>query len=300
MIMFNHFAFSDDSGHEDGRYNSLGLITLAFSKYNYIKPELEKLFSDSNIKSEFKWQKVRNAKYKFAAEKINKLIFKYLDDLRIDVLVWDMQDSRHKGVLNIDSNANLGRMYYHLLSSTLSKRWKIGHTWCWQPDKQSSMNWNSLAKCLVSKKYKIATDLFDINKNDFLKLGLKIIKVSDSKKEPFIQIADYFAGLVTYSYGHFNEYKNWLELKSKQKSLFNVNIKKWNLSNTEKIRFPLIELFIEQCKKNKMNISLEKTNGLKSHDPRKHINFWLYEPQNIYDKAPIKNKRCQKTLTKIH
>jgi hypothetical protein len=300
MITFSHSAFSDDSGHEDGRYNSLGLITLAFSKYNYIKPELEKLFFDSGIKNEFKWEKIRNAKYRFAAEKINKLIFKYIDDLRIDVLIWDMQDSRHKGVLNVDNNANLGRMYYHLLSSTLSKRWKIGDTWCWRPDRQSLMDWRSLAKCLVNKKYKTITDLFNINKNDFLKLGLKIIKVSNSKKEPFIQIADYFAGLATYSYGHFNEYKNWLESKSKQKSLFNIKVKKRSLSGAEKVRLPLIESFVEQCKKNKMNISLEKTNGLKTHDPRKHINFWLYQPQNIYDKAPIKNKKWKENLTKIY
>ena len=153
------------------------------------------------------------------------------------------------------------------------------------------MDWKFLAKCLVGKKYKTITDLFNINKNDFLKLELKMIKVSNSKKEPFIQIADYFAGLGTYSYGHFYEYKNWLESKSKQKSLFHINVEKRNLSNAEKTRFPLIESFIDQCKKNKMTISLEKTNGLKTHDPRNHINFWLYQPQNIYDRAPVKIKQ---------
>jgi len=287
-IIYSHCAFSDDSGHEDGRYNSLGLITLKFSKYNNLILELQKLFSESGIKSEFKWEKVRTAKYGFAAQKINDFIFKYLDDLRVDVLIWDMQDSRHKGVSNIDNNENFGRMYYHLLSCVLSKRWENKCTWCWQPDKQSSMAWKSLAKCLVGKRYKTIADLFNINKSDFLKLRLKVIKVSNSKKELFIQIADYFAGLGVYSYGHFDKYKNWLNSRSRQKSFFNSNLKKKKLSRSEEIRFPLLESFIDQCKKNKMTIGIESTNGLKTHDSRNNINFWPYQPQSTYDKAPIK------------
>jgi len=287
-IIYNHYAFSDDSGHEDGRYNSLGLITLKFSQYNDLILELQKLFSESGIKSEFKWEKVRTARDGFAAKKINDFVFKHLDDLRVDVLIWDMQDSRHKDVSNIDDNENLGRMYYHLVSHVFSKRWGNECTWCWQPDKQSSMNWKSLAKCLGGKRYKTITDLFNINRNDFWKLGLKIIKISDSQKELFIQIADYFAGLGAYSYGHFDKYKNWLNLKSGQKPLFNSNIKKIKLSCSEKVRFPLLESFVDQCKKNKMTIGIESTSGLKTHDPRNKINFWLYQAQNIHDKAPVK------------
>jgi len=241
--------------------------------------ELQKLLSESNVKTEFKWEKVRTAKYRFAAEKINNLIFKHLNDLRIDVLIWDMQDSRHGGISKIDKNENLGRMYYHLLSHVFSKRWQDGYTWCWQPDRQSLMDWRSLAKCLVGKRYKTFADLFNINKSDFLRLGLKIIKVSNSKKEPFIQVADYFAGLGAYSYGHFDKYKNWLNSKSGQKSLFNCNIKKKKLSRSEKIRFPLLESFISQCKKNKMTIGIESTNGLKTHDPKTILIF-----------GPIKHK----------
>jgi len=287
-ITYNHCAFSDDSGHGDGRYNSLGLITLKFSQYNNLILELQKLFSDSGIKSEFKWEKVRNKKYKFAADKINDFIFKHLNDLRIDVLIWDMQDSRHKDISSIDDNENLGRMYYHLVSHVFSRRWGNECTWCWRPDKQSSMNWSSLAKCLVGKRYKTITNLFSINKNDFWKLGLKIIKISDSQKEPFIQVADYFAGLGAYSYGHFDKYKNWLDSESRQKSLFNSSIKKRKLSGSEKIRFPLLESFVGQCKKNKMTIGIESTKGLSTYNPISNINFWLYQPQNIYDKAPIR------------
>jgi len=287
-IIYNHCAFSDDSGHEDGRYNSLGIITLKCSQYNNLILELQKLFSGSGIKNEFKWEKVRTARDGFAANKINDFVFKHLNDLRIDVIIWDMQDSRHKNIFNIDDNKNLGRMYYHLINYVFSKKWGNKCTWCWQPDKQSSMDWRSLAKCLVGKRYKKIIDLFNINKNDFWKLGLKIIKISNSRKEPFIQVADYFAGLGAYSYGHFDKYINWLNLRGGQKALFNGNIKKRKLSCSERVRFPLLESFVDQCKKNKMTIGVESTSGLRTHDPRNNINFWLYKPQNIHDKAPTK------------
>jgi len=288
-IIYNHCAFSDDSGHEDGRYNSLGVVTLELAKYDNLISELNKLLSESGFKHEFKWTKVRNAKGKFAAEKINMFIFNHLKDLRIDILVWDMKDSRHKNILKIDDNENLARMYYHLISNVFGKRWEAGCSWCWQPDRQSSMNWKNLAKCLATKRYKTITDLFNINKNDFRKLGLKIIRISDSQKEIFIQIADYFAGLGAYSYGHFDKYENWLNFKSKQGSLFETDVKKIELSGSEKVRFPLFESFIEQCKRQKMTIGIESTRGLYTHNPAKtNINFWLYQPQNICDKAPTK------------
>jgi len=287
-IIHDHSAFSDDSGHEDGRYNSLGLVTLKFSQYNNLILELQKLFSESGIKGEFKWEKVRTARNGFAAKKINKFVFKHYNDLRVDVLIWDMQDSRHKDISNIDDNKDLGRMYYHLVSHVFSKRWGNECTWCWQPDKQSSIDWRLLAVCLIGKRYKTITDLFDVSKNDFWELGLKMIKISDSQKELFIQVADYFAGLGAYSYGHFDKYKNWLNSKSGQKSLFNGTTEKRTLSGSERVRFPLIESFIDQCKKNKMTVGLESTGGLKTHDPKNHINFWLYQPQNIHDKAPTK------------
>lgn len=287
-IIYNHNAFSDDSGHEDGRYNSLGLITFKSCQYDILTSELRKLFSESGIQSEFKWEKVRIKKYKFAAEKINNFIFRHLNELRVDVLIWDMQDSRHKDVFGIDGNENLGRMYYHLVSDVFGKRWGNECTWCWRPDKQSGMNWRTLADCIASKKHKIIADLFRVNENNFWKLGLKIIKISDSQKELFIQIADYFAGLGAYSYGHFEKYKNWLDSKNRQIPLLTNNYKRRKLSGSEEIRFPLLESFVDCCKNNKMTVGIESTHGLNTYNQIKNINFWLYQPQNMHDKAPIK------------
>jgi hypothetical protein len=60
------------------------------------------------------------------------------------------------------------------------------------------------------------------------------------------------------------------------------------LSNTEKVRFPLISSFTEKSKKYKKKLSFQKTGGFKTNDPRENINFWLYVPQHFEDKAPVK------------
>jgi hypothetical protein len=40
-----------------------------------------------------------------------------------------------------------------------------------------------------------------------------------------------------------------------------------------------------------MKIGLDNAGGLRSYDPKKRINFWLYEPQHVLDKAPVRAKR---------
>lgn len=285
-IAYNHLAFSDDSSHEDGRYNSLGLITFALKFEEELSDELKRLFVESGINKEFKWHDVCSARHKFAAEKLHAFVFKHLDKIRIDVLIWDMEDSRHKDISGRDDNANLGRMYYQLIQHVLNKRWSNNSSWFWRPDKQSSMDWQTLGKCLVGKKHKLAADLFGINETDFVKLKLKMIKVVESHKEIFVQVADYFAGLGAYSYGHFEKYKEWEKVQGGQASLFEDNkaLKKW--SNSEKTRFPLINCFNNECKNRTLTVALNSTKGLKTHDPSKPINFWLYTPQHILDRAP--------------
>ena len=286
---FSHLAFSDDSGHEDGRYNSLGLITLPFIRHKELRTEFGSLLFDSGIKNEFKWQNVYSARYKFAVENLYEFIFSYLDELRIDVLIWDMEDSRHKGIIGRDDNANLCKMYYHLLANVLRTRWSVDSSWLWKPDKQSSINWRTLGNCLVNKKYRVISDLFGVNEGTFLRLGLKRIQPTNSEEEEFIQIADYFAGMGAYSYGHFEKYKHWLNLTRGQSSLFDNGDDFKKLSGTEETRFPLLESFINKCKKFGLKISLEKTGGLRTHDPKNHVNFWIYQPQHIYDKAPTRS-----------
>ena len=237
------------------------------------------MFKESGVNNEFKWQKVRNIKYKFVAEKLYTFIFKHLDKLRIDVIIWDTEDKNFKQ----SNGTNIGKMYYHLVQNTLSKYWGNDSIWLWHPDKQSSMDWRTLGKCLVAKKHGLSTDLFGINQNNFMKLRLEMIKVVDSRKEIFVQVADYFAGLGAYSYGHFQRHRTWEGDQTQQAFFFKdiETINSW--SNSEKIRFPLISLFDEFCKERSLGISLHTTNGLRTHNPSKaSINFWLYKTRHSF------------------
>jgi hypothetical protein len=55
----SHVAYSDESHHNVGRFRSLGVISL--------RADLAAILRESDA-HEFKWQKLKNAKYRFAAQ----------------------------------------------------------------------------------------------------------------------------------------------------------------------------------------------------------------------------------------
>ncbi len=125
-----------------------------------------------------------------------------------------------------------------------------------------------------------------MNEVDFTRLKLRLIKPVESHKDIFVQVADYFAGLGAYSYGHYEKYKKWETTRGGQVSLFENAVTPIFLSNSEKVRFPLIDFFNKDCKARSLTVSLNSTKGFQTRDPSKPINFWLYRPQHILDKAP--------------
>jgi len=282
--MTTHFAFSDDSKHKEGRYNSLGLITMENNIGKKLHEEVRDLLKSSSVDSEFKWAKLTNAKYRFAAKKMIDLVFRNKDKLRVDVLIWDIEDARHKDVRGRDDKENLVRMYYHLIAATCSRKWPVSSvSWMWYPDEQSSVQWTVLRDCIRTKKHKRVADLFGINPR-FEKVDLRLQPV-ESHKYPLVQLADLFAGLGAYSWGNFPRFLLWLN-KQKGEGLFAKSDVAF--SNSENERFQIIDDFRKQCRVENMKISLESSRGFKSNDPRKTINFWLYEPQHSLDKAPRK------------
>jgi hypothetical protein len=286
-----HLAFSDDSKYGNKRFNSLSLITVPTNMENSLRDQLNKIFEILGIQKEFKWEKVRNKKYRQAAERIFEFVFQYMNCLRVDVLTWDILDSRHSGINGRDDDKNMGYMYYHLLQNILCKRWDTDSKWLWLPDHQSSMDWKTLHSCLISKKHKIFSDLFNVSEHDFLNLGLIAIQPTESHKEVFIQIADCFAGLAAFSYGQFEAYLQWELDQSRQASLFSKLLNNHILTESENEKMSALSYFIQNCKLRKLPISLKSSKGLKTHKPSSSINFWLYTPQHVLDKAPINTKR---------
>ena len=105
-----HVGFSDESNWNVGRFRSLGLVTAPFEHFEVFETELRQLLDESQV-SEFKWKEFGGVKKRFAAEKLVRFAIEKAcaKQLRIDVLVWDIQDSRH-AIVGRDDVANLQRM----------------------------------------------------------------------------------------------------------------------------------------------------------------------------------------------
>lgn len=283
-----HLAFSDDSGQK--RYHSLSLCTFEAKHEESLFSELDGLLKLSAV-SEFKWEKLRSAKYRFAAERIINFVFKHLDKLRIDTIIWDYEDSRHR-ISQRDDNENRVRMYYHLTSTTMSRRWLIAGTkWQWKPDEQSAVDWNTLWDCLQLKKHKCVQDLFNENP-DFEKVKLERPIPSKSSENCFIQVADLFAGIGAYSWECFDSYYIWSSqvASQQQNSLFDSEILAQTFTDAEEERFRMLKLLRDKCGENRLQVSLNSSRGLKSNLVTSPINFWLYTPRVVVDKAPVKKK----------
>ena len=110
-----HIGFADESHYNKGRYPALAVVSLKKSSYDPVKKQICALLKESDVK-ELKWEKIRDARYHFAAEKICRLIVELAcqNTLRVDTLIWDIEDSRHN-IKGRDDLANLHRMYHHLL-----------------------------------------------------------------------------------------------------------------------------------------------------------------------------------------
>ncbi len=288
-----HIGFSDESNWNKGRFRSLGLVTLENEYLECFTQELRQLLNDSGIK-EFKWSNLRGARERFAAIKLCDFAIKYVSRrlLRIDVLVWDIQDSRHN-VQGRDDIENLQRMYYHLFRNVLRMRWPDNAVWRLYPDEHTAMDWQSVEDCLsaVSTRVEIERSFLTGGKLAVRlrrEFGIEDIAEATSHDNPLLQVADLFAGLAVFSRDKFEEYQKWLEATSVQRRLFENELDATNTSKRLLERFLVLKHFDAECKKQRLGVSLKSKRGLWTPKPENPINFWFYEPQHPEDKAPRK------------
>ena len=291
----SHIAYSDESYYTNDRYRSVSVVTFENINKERFSRSFRQLLDDSQI-SEFKWEKLRQARERFAAIKLIDEVISLAQNklIRLDILVWDTQDSRHQ-IEGRDDIANLQRMYYHLFKSVLKNRWSAESNWLLLPDENSALDWQSVQDYLdtAGLSIQISNNLFDEKpfriklSRDFQIVGIKEIS---SVKESICQVADLFAGIGAYSRSNFTKYLEWLDCENGQMRLITeTSQENQKFTNSEKERFKIIKHLDDSCKRNKFRVSLKRGKGFKTFDPRSPINFWVYEPQNSKDKAPTKN-----------
>ncbi len=291
-----HVGFSDESNWNKGRFRSLGLVTIPVDQLNHCNDEVRYLLKESGI-AEFKWKELAGAKERFAAEKLCKFavesaLKRYL---RIDVLIWDIEDSRHR-IPRRDDVANLGRMYYHLFRNVLRKRWPNEAIWRLHPDEHTAMDWGTLEECLkaVSTQTVIDQDIFTGSQFRLRlqrEFGIETIDPIPSQDNPVHQLADLFAGLAAFSYENYDAYKSWRQATTAQQMLLPEDTPSGPFSRSQQERFQVLQKFNDLCKAKKLGVSLARKPGLSTPNPSNPLNFWLYEPQHPEDKAPVREKR---------
>lgn len=291
-----HVGFSDESNWNKGRFRGLGLVTLPLILLSDLEDELRSLLRESRI-AEFKWKKLRGAKERFAAKKMFRFAVDYATKgkLRVDVLIWDINDRRHK-VVGRDDIANLQRMYYHLFRNVLRARWPDSAVWRLHPDEHTGLDWETIQDYLDAKSTNFELERSLFTKGTFrLRLrrefGIEEISPVTSDKYPLLQLADLFAGLAVFSYDKFDEYKDWLKSISPQLHLIHQDDTSDSVPSSASLeRFRVLKAFNDECKSKKLGVSLNRHRGLWTPNPKNPINFWFYEPQHPEDKAPIKKK----------
>lgn len=290
-----HVAFADESHWNVGRHRGLGLVTLRYGDVGKLEVDLNVLLQKSNV-TEFKWKTLDGAKERFAAQKMCRFAIDATckGRLRIDILEWDMENSRHK-IRGRDDIANLQRMYYHMFKNVLRKRWPDGSVWGLYPDEHTKMDWANVWDFLdrTDSELDIRRDIFTGGKFVIrLKNEFKIeeIRPVKSHNKPLIQLADLFVGLGIFSREHYERFAFWEKGKSPQLRLrmFEDQSEAIKTSRADKERFTVLAEFNKLCKEKRLGVSLKTNKGLKTFNPENPINFWWYDPQHLMDKAPTK------------
>jgi len=288
-----HSAFSDEAYYVSSRYRSIALVSLEKSHIDSISSELDTILSESGM-TEFKWLDLGGARERFTAIKlIDRAIELTLAGImRIDVLIWDIEDSRHS-IRQRDDQTNLQRMYFHLFDSTIRIRWPSNSIWELFPDEQSAIDWPKMIDVLIhsGSDFRIQRDLFSPDQfryGLFHNYKIRSIQELDSHDNPLIQVADLFAGIGAYSYSCHDKYVHWERDSTGQIAfgLFENEEIQVEISNRDSERCRVISHLNSICKKHKLSVSLKSKSGFFTFTPDNPINFWMYEPQHPDDQAP--------------
>ena len=285
-----YIAFSDESYTSAERYRSIGAMSLPYGLTEETNGEIASILKNSGVR-EFKWKKLKDAKYRFCALKLIEYLLKniYQRRLRVDVIIWDTQDSRHS-IEGRDDIANFGRMFFHLLKDLMKRREKEAH-WYIHPDERMGIDWETIKECLKSvgkwREY-FESQLFgDAFSEQFF--HIREFNQINSAETPCCQIADLFAGMVVFSKNCYQKYATWCETQSNQ-LCFLGSPDEIECSKREKERFHILKEFSEKCKTNKLGVSIKTKKCLSTFKPENPINFWWYKPQHPLDKAPLRDR----------
>ncbi len=280
-------AYSDESAITGERFGSVSVVSLPRRLEAQVSGALEECLTSSAV-SEFKWSDLNSAKRRLCASKMIDVILKHAspEALRVDVVVWDTQDARH-AVRGRDDAANLERMFFHLLRTSMTRR--ASGNWHVFPDERLGADWATLQSCLASAGAWLRRFDYPLLRDAYSELSFRVRELTpvQSHLTPLVQAADLFAGMAAFSRKHADVFRAWSAATDPQQDIFGQPDQP-HLSHRQRERFVLVPQFAERCKALRLGVSL-KTNGyLKTMNPAQPLNFWHYMPQHVNDRAPLR------------
>ncbi|HEX6123027.1 MAG TPA: hypothetical protein VFY89_07700 [Ktedonobacterales bacterium] len=243
-----HAAYSDETRYNYGRVRGLGLLSLPSATAPALGAEVRALLAASGV-AECKWERIRSARGRFAAEKLLTwtLAAASAGRLRVDVLTWDAEDGAALPYL-----ARLRQQYARLVGEILPRRWPAGSRFALFPDEQAAMPWPAL----VAGMPHVAS-----------------IAPRRSEAEPLIQVADLFAGLGAYSRGNYATYEAWLCYPPAERAR-DLRRPCLPFSASDRMRCALLDDFYTASKFGGLGISLRTQRGLRTYTAARPIAFW--------------------------
>lgn len=211
--------FADECGYNCGRYRAIAVVSATNERAATVSDFVAQYLHSRAI-GEMKWEDVRTNHRRDAALWIVRQLFDEClkGELRIDVLGWDTQDSRHK-VPRRDDVVNLEKMYYHLCWNLMCNRWRRDAVWHLYPDENSALNWSVVRETLHYKSLEYSGLMLSTPGSVDTKHGQTMsfrrnytiagITPVESKRYPLVQVADIFAGLMVYSRNGATAYDRW-------------------------------------------------------------------------------------------
>lgn len=281
-------VFSDESRYDRGRFRSIAAVSLPATSVLPVTERLACSLEECGL-PELKWTRLGDRSYtvRCAIAFVDHLLAALDDGIRVDVLIWDTEDARHR-VANRDDIANYERMYFHLHRALIRRRG--GSTrWHLRPDEQVQIDWDTLASCLTSRGTWLSDAPQQAGSNRFGALMpiISTFRQVDSQETPLSQLADLLAGMAAYTRSRPSVMCRQLDLGKPANVVFDDGMDEAVVSKRDKVRFRVISHLYDGCRIRRIGLSLRSRGYLCTPDPVEPINFWHYQPQHAADKAPV-------------
>lgn len=290
-----HYAYADESGSGADRFCSVAVVSGPAEGIHHLRASIQQAYGGSPLTE---WKDVNgDRKHSEAAWCMLRCAVETIlqHPVRIDVLVWDKHDRRHR-VPGRDDVANLARMYYRALIHA-ARQWSHP-TWVITADEHTALPWERIADFVrqtrvVKRGAQLYLAIMDDRRT--FQASVKTVKSSD---ELLVRVADLFAGLGRYlreqaaaNYRAWHAWRDSVESRHLQLGLALPGLEGLSeppLTGSARARFELVFRLNALVSSHRMGVSLETQGYFVTHRPWLPLNFWHYTPQHDRDRAPVK------------